>query len=150
MYEITYGSKYDESLDTAEIAKLVRKDIKAEVKAGNLPSAPVKYSVRIERFAGGSSINIFVKGYDKPASLWTEFGPFGQPGYVRTDEATAIIARLDSILNAYNFDGSEVQVDYFHVNFYGHATFGMDCPEDDNPAGYNATYAKAHNARIAT
>lgn len=45
------GKPERHSIDTADVAKLVRKDLKAAFPG-------VKFSVRIERYAGGSSINV--------------------------------------------------------------------------------------------
>lgn len=61
--ERSYGYKYDEGgkLDTAAIAKLIRQEIKTAVSEGLLPERWT-YSVRTERFSGGSSIDVDVKG----------------------------------------------------------------------------------------
>jgi hypothetical protein len=32
----------------------------------------------------------------------------------------AILTALEEIHAAYNFNGSDAMVDYFHVNYYGH------------------------------
>lgn len=55
-----YGDKYDGNLDVAEIAKLIRADIKEARKAGDLPD-DWKYGVRIARFSGGCSIDVNAK-----------------------------------------------------------------------------------------
>jgi len=60
MYERVYGDKYDGNLDVADIAKLIRADIKEARKAGELPD-DWKYSVRISRFSGGCSIDVAAK-----------------------------------------------------------------------------------------
>lgn len=91
MYERSYGYKYAEGgkLDTAAIAKLIRADIKTAVREGILPERWA-YSVRIDRFSGGSSIDVRVKscadawqacpGYkigsrhDLPSGGWTATG----------------------------------------------------------------------------
>jgi hypothetical protein len=149
MYEREYGYKYAEGgrLDTAAIAKLIRADIKAAVREGLLPSR-WKYSVRIDRFSGGSSIDVRVKGC---ADAWTSCpgyqqlsgdvragcrdpwckaggihmdSPHAQYHDVLTDDAQAAKMTLERIHNAYNHDGSETMVDYFDVNYYG--TVGFD------------------------
>lgn len=117
MYERSYGEKYDGSLSTTEIAKLIRADIKVAVAAGELPGKPVTYSVRSEYFSMGSSIDVEVRNYAGPV----EEQGFGRPWM--TQEAGAIKARLEAISGAYNHDGSDIQVDYFDVNYYGHVTF---------------------------
>jgi hypothetical protein len=130
MYEISYGTKYEatKDLNRTAIAKLVREDIKAAVKAGTLPRA--KYSVRKRDYAGGGSIDISFSHVEGDFVLFNEervrfdiatkdreftYMP------IYSEQAKALTDALDAILNAYNFDGSESQVDYFHVRFYGHA-----------------------------
>lgn len=154
-YERAYGYKYDEGgrLDTAEIAKLIRAEIKTAIREGLLPAA-WKYSVAIDRFAGGSSIDVRVKdcadawtpcpGYrigtkhEYPDGSWTAtscgFAWCKEGGYhkdqpgaeyhdVLTEEAEAAKMTLQRIHGAYNHDGSDIQSDYFDVNYYGHVEF---------------------------
>lgn len=73
-YERSYGYRYSDGgrLDTAVIAKLIRADIKTAVSEGLLPER-WSYSVRIDRFSGGSSIDVRVKNC---ADAWTPC-----PGY---------------------------------------------------------------------
>lgn len=123
------GSKYEatKSLDIAEIAKIVRKDIKAAIKAGLLPK--VKTSVRISRFSGGCSLDVYVKtfpeGFDVANRGRVLFEMDNGP-YVHcripllSVEATRVVKTLEAIVNAYNFDKSDTMTDYFHVRFYGH------------------------------
>lgn len=135
MTETIYGSKYSRDLDIAEIAKLVRADIKAAVKAGTIPDAA--YRVRISRFAGGQSLDVRVGNIlerDGRPCVWVHnprrLGEdMARPHGANPHEfgmqifAPAIGAMLDAvkaIVGAYNFDGSDSQSDYYHVNFYGH------------------------------
>ncbi len=114
-----------------EIAKLVRADIKAGIADGSLPRA--KYSVRIDRFAGGRSLDVTID--DVPFAIRNAarvradvFGenPHDHPETVcfNSPEAGALEAQIEELVAAYNFDGSDSQSDYFHVNFYGHVSFG--------------------------
>jgi hypothetical protein len=126
MYEITEGSKYQATrdLDIAEIAKLVRKDIKAAQALGLLP-AEATFAVRIDRFSGGQSLDVTLTGMP---DTWTYVSPGLEPDYANyvpahggyTDEAEAAIKTLRSIVFTYNYDGSDIQSDYFNVRFYGH------------------------------
>ena len=132
-YEMTYGTRYHdlpENADVADIAKLVRKDLKAAVKAGELPTEfeghPVTFAVITERFAGGAGIDIEIRGVpdgvDRREMTPSEYDYY--PGRVRTTEAAVELkAKLAGYLNAYNFDGSDVMTDYFHVNFYSDVRF---------------------------
>lgn len=155
MYERSYGYLYEEGgkLDTAAIAKLIRKEIKAAIGEGLLPDR-WSYSVKTDRFSGGSSIDVRVKncadawmpcpGYkvgtrhDHGDGCWTAAGcgnpwckaggehkdnPAAESHDVLTEEALAAKMTLERIHNAYNHDGSEVMVDYFDVNYYGTVDF---------------------------
>lgn len=145
MYERTYGYRYREQdgLSTAQIAKLIRADIKTAINEGLLPER-WRYSVRSERFAGGTSIDITVRDC---ADAWTECDGTANGGLtgcrnpwcaaggihkdkpgasahdVLTDEAQAAKITLERIHGAYNHDGSDSMVDYFDVNYYGQVDF---------------------------
>ena len=112
------------------IAKLVRADIKAAVKAGTIPAA--KYGVRTERYSGGQSLKVNVSAlsfevlseervlleHDEPHAY--------HGGHWMSEGAKALEKALDAICDAYNFDGSDIQTDYFHVNFYANVTVDYD------------------------
>jgi len=126
----TYGERYDGDLDVAEIAKLVRKDIKAALAAGELPSG-LKTSVRISRYSMGRSLDVRVTVYPgavvNPAyAAWRVEHPhdphFDAPSRF-TEEATAHLEVLKSIHRAYNHDGSDLMSDYYDVNYYGQVEF---------------------------
>ncbi len=50
------GAKYADGRDVADVAKDIRADIRAAVKAGALPA--LQYSVKVARYAGGRSLTI--------------------------------------------------------------------------------------------
>ena len=130
MYERAYGNKYAENKNasTVAIAKLIRNDIKNSINNGCLPAG--KYSVRSKYFSGGSSIDIQVGNLEHgvytdeyvncvknnlPVRDW--------PRSCYTPLAQNVLNTLKEIANQYNYDGSEIIVDYFDVNFYFHANF---------------------------
>lgn len=154
MYERAEGYRYAEQRgkSTAEVAKLMRRDIKNAIADGLLPGAPVKYSVRIETYSGGASIDITAKNWP---DAWMDCDGFhghaprvsgrgrelcrnhfcaaklehtGEtlPGAERhqklTEDAEAAKMTLERIHAAYNHNGSDVQSDYFDVNYYGGVT----------------------------
>lgn len=128
---IRHGARYDARLTTPQIAAKIRDEIKAAVKAGTLPKG-LQCSVRSRRFAGGSAIDVEIKALPagwqvhNPERLRADQeNPHGPtPQIPRYSEATrALIATLEAMLAAYNFDGSDTQTDYFHVNFYEHVEF---------------------------
>lgn len=94
------GSKYEEvrNMDAKDIAKLIRADLK---------ELPYNTSVRIQRYAGGRSINVYVT-MDK---------------YPTHEEQDPIREAIRKITDQYNFDNSDVMSDYFSVNFYSNVSF---------------------------
>lgn len=123
-----HGSKYEQGRDTAEIAKLIRKDIADALKSGALPKG-LKVSVRISRFSMGSSIDLTIT--DAPMAIinraWAEAEirrPTEHSGlYRQTPEARSLASKLQNIAEAYRMDESDSQSDYFHCNFYLHIQF---------------------------
>lgn len=140
-YEISYGDKYQATKDLAmaEIAKLVRSDIKAAQKAGQLPKA-LKVSVRSDY----NSLRVEV--VSAPFALMSEDGLRASltgeyiPVYMqRSEEATRVENLLNAIMAAYNYDGSDIQTDYFNVRFYGRAGFDWQMGEAEC-AAYKAHF----------
>jgi hypothetical protein len=139
-YSIEYGDKYQRGLDITEIAKRIRAEIKADIKAGILPNG--KYSVTIDRFSGGQSLDVTIKAIDShklmlnPARVvWEKNNPRQFVGNLPswdeafegyTPEGERILDRVKDIVNAYNYDGSDSMTDYFNVNFYGKVEFGWE------------------------
>lgn len=138
MSTISYGTKYaaTKDLNRVEIAKLIRADIKAAVANGSLPKA--SYSVKTESYAGGGSINVRIANVEKPGFVlanadrirWDHENPHaglcGCPSEARwlySGDARELLRAVDAIMGAYNYDGSDIQSDYFNVRFYGHAEF---------------------------
>lgn len=122
--------------DIKEIAKLVRADIAAAIKAGKLPA--LKVSVRLERYSMGRSLHVTVTGV--PAGFrvaneanvkWSAENPhlsasFHAPEEARSrynEVATRALDTLNSIVAAYNWNRSDTQSDHFDVNFYAHVQF---------------------------
>lgn len=152
MYERSYGYRYKE-VDgrPVDIAKAIRSDVKQAVSEGLLP-ARWSYSVRSD------SLSIDVEVRDCPDAWRDCDGGQGchnvwcsarnDPNYahaaelhrVLTDEAEAAKMTLERIHNAYNHDGSEIQVDYFDVRYYGHVSFETDSGAD---------FRKRESARLA-
>jgi len=130
MSEIAYGAKYDRSLSTTEIARRFRADVAAEKKAGRLPRE-LKLSVKTRYYSGGSSIDVRIKGL--PAGFPVrnrEVAPTA--GTLRfAPELRELKERLQGLLDAYNFDGSDSMTDYFHVNFYGWVEVDSRLEADD-------------------
>jgi hypothetical protein len=151
MYERHYGYRYDETKDlsTTEIAKRIREDIKVAKSEGLLPTRWA-YSVRSAYFSGGSSIDVTVRdcadawvecdGGQNCHNVWCSarrdpaYAAHASAHQVLSDEAAAAKITLERIHNAYNHDGSEIQVDYFDVNYYGQVSFEDACRAESRAA----------------
>lgn len=130
---ISYGSKYNRDLDIAQIAKLVRADIKAAVKEGTLPKG-FKASVRISRYSMGQSLNVTVKaapGVTIMNPLRLAHEESGSREVMTRDE---LLDTVKSIVDAYNYDGSDSQSDYYNVNFYGFVDFAHELEQSERDA----------------
>jgi hypothetical protein len=125
------GAKYDPARSTNDIAKAIRADIKAAMgkPAADPWALPkgLKVSVRVDKFAGGCSINARVTAFPgallNPAAVVAQKLLPNEPlRYSRlTTEGDRVVAVLDGLMADYNFDKSDPQSDYFHVRFYGDA-----------------------------
>lgn len=141
MYEITYGKKYEQGLDVSEIAKRIRQEIKEAIAKDELPKG-LKVSVTISRFSGGRSLDATIKevptGFvvrnpervkleaDDPNTFYpTCHHP------IFTPEATEIEEKIKALIAAYNYDGSEIQADYWNVNFYSNVRWHHKLEELD-------------------
>lgn len=155
MTERSYGYKYaelgDQYRSAADIAKLMRRDIKQAIADGLLPAEPA-YRVRVENYSGGRSIDITVEdfpnawqecgGYQHGAhtagagrtlcpdyfcaaklALLGEDKPGAQSHNVLSADAEAARITLERIHGAYNHNGSDAMTDYFDVNYYGQVSF---------------------------
>jgi len=123
------GSKYDPDLDVVEIAKRVRKDLKQEYSG-------CKFSVRIQRFSMGRSLDVTIKHTDfqvvNPDRVrfrvenpeW-DYAKTNAPE-LYTTEGEALLKRVKEIVQAYNFDDSDSMSDYYRVNFFQNIEFDYD------------------------
>ena len=95
MYNDIKGSRYEatKDLDIAEVAKLVRKDIKSDIPT-------IKTSVRVQRYSMGCSINVEMLEYSIVLKLHYR-------------------KQIRKILDSYNYDKSDVMTDYFDYKFAG-------------------------------
>jgi hypothetical protein len=106
------GNKYTETqnLDIKEIAKLVRADLKQ--------FKDCKFSVSIERYSMGQSLNVYI--------MQT---PFDVYEYIEEERkytlrANNLVTEVKNILNQYNYDNSDSMTDYFDTRFYSDIRFG--------------------------
>ena len=119
----TVGNKYEATrdLDVAEIAKLIRKDLKAAFPGS-------KFSVRTRRFAGGCAIDTELKSWAGDLSEIVTVKPEKICG-VTEWKFTRNLDAINAIVEAYNFDNSDSMTDYFDegkvVLFEGHPLYAV-------------------------
>lgn len=111
-----------EDLDIAELAKLVRQDLKAALAAGELPRG--KYRVRISRYSMGQEMAISLADTGKSWCIakachaYQDRAPSAAYADGFTTEYHQVVEKLEAIANAYNYDKSDSQTDYFDCNFH--------------------------------
>lgn len=117
------GAKYGatQSLSLVEVAKLIRADVKTAIAAGTLPRG-LAVSVRVRH----SSIDVTITAapfelLSRAHVLAVDVLPDVHTRISRYTPLTlCALDRLEDIANAYNYDRSEPETDYFNVRFYGH------------------------------
>lgn len=131
------GTKYEARRDTAEVAKLVRADIKRAQAEGKLPSL-LKVSVRISRFSGGSAVDVCVR--EAPVQIHSsEFvqhqlrtkGMQHFEGQWYSEAARSLLKTLEAIGEEYRRVDSDLQADYYSTNFYLHVKFDHELEHED-------------------
>jgi hypothetical protein len=125
------GEKYDGHRDVADVAKMIRKDIKQAKKGGAIPKA-AKISVRISRYSMGCTlyVNVVSAPFQVHAPEWLTWyiedphaSMFDSPCDRMTDEAKSLKETLKQIVLSYKRDNSDSQSDYWDVNFYHDVDF---------------------------
>lgn len=118
--------------DIGEIAKLVRAELKKEFPT-------YKFSVTIERFAGGAALNVSVMSGTEELIVrngrdgnYVQVNQYHIDSYtnpdneytVLTKNAVKMLKKVNVIANRYNWDNSDSSRDYFDVNYYFHLQIG--------------------------
>ncbi len=115
------GSKYDANLSIVDICKKIRTQLKDEIKKNTL-FEEAKFSVR-KRDYNAISIVVLEMGFNPQNPLRIQeyiknphSAGTGIPLY--SPKGLEFLNRIKEIANAYNYDKSDTQIDYFSVNFY--------------------------------
>lgn len=90
MYNVKTGSRYDKDLKTKDIAKLVKKEVKEIYK-----------DIKIKATTEYNMIRLDITFNDNYRNNYEE-----------------VLKDIRNMLNSYNYDCSEVDLDYFDNNFY--------------------------------
>ncbi|QCO07302.1 hypothetical protein [Azospirillum argentinense] len=143
-YTTAQGDKFEAGRNFAEVAKLVRADIKAAIAAGHLPKGMV-CSVRIDRFSMGQSLHLSVTACpimvvnpayvrwqrDNPHACMSEALPDARDRF--SPEGRHVIDTLTGIVEAYNRRVTSDQPDdYSNVSFYTNIAFALDLREEQS------------------
>jgi hypothetical protein len=145
-----------EGLDTTQIAKQVREDIKAAVKAGELPKAT--YSVRTDKYSMGSSITIVASKLPfrtinadayrvDPGATWVTFDSARHRSRF-TPEAQAVERKLEAIVGAYHWDRSDPSTDYYNERFHKDVRITEDKAEWQKMEAAKVAAARAAEGRL--
>jgi len=114
-YPVTIGPKYDRDQwrSAAEVARLLRADLKAAQESAALPPSAV-FSVRSESFAGGQSVRVEIRNLPDRDIL------DDHPDYPNrlNRDARELERTVRRMANAYNRDASDGQSDVFDVHYY--------------------------------
>ena len=146
MYERAYGEKCDGGFRrVTDIAKQIRADIKAAIASGQLPGSVKNYSVRSRSYSGGQAIDIRAKELDGMYQQCEGIIPGSEDGFgarscgnvwckaggqyrdsehakyhrILSAEGRRVLDVLQGFWDAYNWNGSEIQVDYFDRLYWG-------------------------------
>jgi hypothetical protein len=114
------GAKYSSTATLAEIKRGVQADIKAAIAAGELPAATYKVSARASR-RSYDSVSVSIAGLPfallHPRKLEELQGGERWHGAYLNDEALAVHDKVKAIINAYGYNRSDTQSDYFDFAF---------------------------------
>jgi hypothetical protein len=149
-YDIVYGAKYEQTknMSNKEVAKIIRTEIRTYMKQFG---KKYKVSVKLHHYNSinvtvtpNEEINPFSKGYTN-AIINDETRDYLYTNSLNQRynlELSKILDDLDDIKEAYNYDGSDIQTDYFNVRFYGSVQFedwGIYDKIKNNPETYFVT-----------
>jgi hypothetical protein len=121
-------------LDTTQVAARIREDIKAAVRAGDLPKA--HYSVRTDKYSMGSSITVVAAKLPfevlNPDAFFVERGAnwltFDRARHRSrfSAEAQGVERTLNKIVDAYHWDRSDSMTDSYNERFAKHVEVKED------------------------
>lgn len=147
--------KYDPNLKRDDIKARILADLKAAVASGELPAC--KPSVREGRGGYTLSLTVTLRELRMPLvdvdclafSVGAEKeNPYGRRGSAYTPAAQTALDRAKVIADAYNFDKSEIETDYFHVGYYLHVEVDSKQFEAEKAQLISACSAKRHSIGV--
>lgn len=109
-------------LNLKEIAKLIRIDLnKYSLKCKKL-GFNIKLSVKTEYYSMGQSLHITLQEANFKLKNKDFNGDLNisEANPIHTKKYSKLRDVIDKIIDSYNYDGSDSQIDYFDVRFYHH------------------------------
>ena len=141
-----YGTLYEATRDLSvrEIATKIRAAYKAmpELRGFSI-------SVRTRRVTHAQAIDVEVTGVPKGFTvldLAAEESEFRTP---RTPASVALLAKMQAVHDAYNYNGSDPMSDYCHVRYYGDVSWAGDLLRQERRTWYTAQVVARHTAERA-
>jgi len=142
------GRKYAETCQLSEraVAALIRADLKAAVETREIPCG-FKFRVRRRTASYSAAIDITITGIPAGFRIYDrEHLRTGRPGWMST-EASAIRRRVEAVAAAYNYDNSQIEVDYFDVRFYSSVDFAWQLKDAEREVVFAELEAERVPAR---
>lgn len=112
------GAKSGFSYKMSEVAKAIRGDIKEAMRAGYLPK-DIKVSIRSRDNAIDGIVDFGSANDDYMYELSTNYGTDYVAAYKLRSDYQKTINKVQAIVDNYNYNSSNSQVDYFNRGFYG-------------------------------
>ena len=139
---LSTGSNFEGFLDATEVAARVRAELKRAQAANYLP-AGVTFSVTRDKYSGGQSVNVVVRGIPDSDRLDpVEKNQWNEP--IECPEALELVNRVDSITNAWNRQDTDSSSDYYNVAYSSRVSI-----ETDRGREFREAEAEAARARKA-
>lgn len=112
------GDKYDKSLSTKEIARLVRKELKEKYPRAKFSVASSHNNLSIKIKAVPFEVrSVEFIDYKNSGSTDGFYAIYDQ-AHRLSPEAQALLQSVEIICNAYRFNDCDSMTDYFRVNFW--------------------------------
>jgi len=117
------GAEYNKDMATVDIAKIIRKEIKKKFPK-------VKVSVRSERFAGGTAIDVIISsaGFNPINPKWNPRdwtdNLITNPRY--SERGLKLLKQINSLCERFRMSDSDNLTDYFRVNFWLNVKYDYD------------------------
>ena len=126
-YRVMVGPRYDPARwrSSAEVAGLVRADLRAAQARGALPPSAV-FSVRSDSFAGGQSVRVQIRNLPDREIL------DDHPDFPRrlSPAARELERTVRRVANAYNRDASDRRSDVYDVHYEAHVSIETETDRD--------------------